>query len=169
MKTLFFHFYIFLFFTACAAHEHKQHGSLTAKDLEQQEKQGNVKKPGSSFNDTLIVDKKSVLFYHPDSAQLDAIQTFNTPMVFSSMTHELEYQMKNARQVLKTYWPKMTIIETNHSRYIKFVKADKLYTVLDLNTINDISGIILFDLIKDPQRIDMMNIDSELNFYFNAQ
>jgi hypothetical protein len=75
--------------------------------------------------------------------------------------------MRNARMVLKKYWPKVRIIETSKARYLLFIKADKSKKCIDLNSKNDICGIFLFDNKKDPELIDMMNVDTALEFYFN--
>jgi len=123
-------------------------------------------KPGSSFGDTLIIELSSAVFYNPDSFQLKKIKFVDKKMIFESITHDCFYQMKNARMVLKKYWPHVRIVETSHARYLQFIKNDKRKICIDLNTKNDICGIFLFDREKDPQLIDMMNIDTELGFYF---
>ena len=74
--------------------------------------------------------------------------------------------MRNARIVLKKYWGRLRIIETSNARYLQFLKADKSSTIIDLNTVGDISGMFLFDPKKKPLLIDMMNIDTELGFYY---
>ena len=87
-------------------------------------------------------------------------------MIFESLTHDCFYQMRNARMVLKKYWPQVRIIETSKARYLLFIRADKRKICIDLNNKNDICGVFLFEKDKDPQLIDMMNIDTELGFYF---
>jgi hypothetical protein len=74
--------------------------------------------------------------------------------------------MRNARLVIQNYRPKVNIIEVSKYRWLVFVKADNSKRIFDLDTINDICGIYLFDGVKDPERIDMMNIDTELGFYY---
>lgn len=68
--------------------------------------------------------------------------------------------------VLRNYWPQIRIIETHEAQYLLFIKRDKRKICIDLNKKNDICGVFLFDRKKDPELIDMMNIDTELNFYF---
>jgi hypothetical protein len=125
-----------------------------------------VKKPGSSFNDTLFIAVRSAVFYTPDSMQLAAIKKVNEKNVFESLTHESFFQMRNARLVLQKYWPGIKIIPISRYRWLAFIKADKTRYMVDLNTRNDISGIFLFDPKKDPEPADMMNIDTALGFYF---
>lgn len=125
-----------------------------------------LKKPPSSFEDTLAITFPSAVFYNPDSLQLEKIKSINNKMIFESLTHDCFFQMRNARMVLKKYWPHIHIIETSKARYLLFIKADGSKTVIDLNAKNDICGIFIFDRLKDPELIDMMNVDTELGFYF---
>ena len=125
-----------------------------------------ISKPSSSYADTLIIASASAVFYMPDSLQLERIRSVNTKNIFESMQHDCFYQMRNARQVLKKYWPQVRIIETSKARYLLFVRNDKNKIGIDLNTKNDMCGIFLFKKEKEPELIDMMNIDTDLEFYF---
>ena len=127
---------------------------------------GILLKPPSSFADTLVIQNPSAVFYNPDSVQLDQIRAINKKMVFESLEHDCFYQMRNARLVLQKYWPQIRVVETSKARYLTFIKADKTKTTIDLNSKNDICGIFLFDSKQDPELIDMMNVDTELGFYF---
>ena len=124
------------------------------------------KKPPSGFNDTLIIKDKSAVFYNAGSVQLGKIKAITEKMVYESNIHDCFYQMRNARMVLKKFWPKIHITETSKIRYLLFVKGDKSKICIDLDTQNDQCGIFLFDPRKNPQLADMMNIDTELGFYF---
>ena len=126
-----------------------------------------IKKPASSFNDTIVVNKKSVVFYSPDSLQMEKIKAVNEKAIFDMLTHDCHYQMQNARIELKKYWPQIHIAEATKARYILFVKKDETKLCIDLNDKNDICGLFLFDTKKDPVLVDMPNIDTELGFYFN--
>lgn len=123
-------------------------------------------KPPSSFSNTLIITTAAAVFYNPDSLQLEKIKLTYKPAVFESVTHEYFYQMRNARIVLKKFWGRLRIIETSNARYLQFLRADKSSTIIDLNTVGDISGMFLFDPKKEPLLIDMMNVDTELGFYY---
>lgn len=126
-----------------------------------------IKKPGSTFQDTLTLQGRVVVFFNPDSLQRLKIKELNKPLVFENIEHDNFFQMRNARNTLASQWQKLKIAETNKARYLKFIKNDKSVTIIDLDTINDIGGILLFNGVKVPQQVDMMNIDTELNFYFN--
>ena len=126
-----------------------------------------IKKPPSSFSDTIIINTRSAVFYNPDSLQLIKIKSVNEKNIFDMLTHDCHYQMQNARQVIKKYWPQVQIIETSKARYLLFVKEDKKQVFIDLNGKNDICGLYLFDGKKDPILADMPNIDTVLGFYFS--
>jgi hypothetical protein len=124
------------------------------------------KKPASSFNDTMIIATNCVIFYSPDSMQLKKIKAVNEKIIFESLTHDCFYQMRNARQVLKKDWPGIKIIEGSKLRWLSFIKKDKSKSYIDLDSKNDICGIIMFNKEKEPVLADMMNIETALNFYF---
>ena len=132
-----------------------------------QKKNQIIKKPGSSFNDTLVVTTNSVVFYNPDSLQMEKIKAVNEKDIFDMLTHDCYYQQQNARMVLKKYWSQVKIIEVSQARYLLFVKINKSKIYIDLNDKNDICGLFLFDGRKDPVLVDMPNIDTALGFYFS--
>ena len=125
-----------------------------------------IKKPPSSFDDTIIVDRESAVFYNPDSLQMDRIKSVNDPRVYATITHDCYYQMQNARNVIRQYWPRISIVEVVKARYVLFIKLDKSRKCIDLDVKNDICGLFLFDPKKDPELVDMPNVDSFLGFYF---
>lgn len=158
-------FFIAFLFTGCTGI-----GS-TKKDNTEQKKivppsQLQYKKPPASFNDTLVINNVSAVFYTPDSLQLDKIKNILEKEEYETEVHNCFYLMRNARIVMKQYWPQIHIIETSRVRYLLFIKDDKSKTFVDLNTKNDMCGIFLFDRKKHPELIDMMNIDTALGFYF---
>jgi hypothetical protein len=125
-----------------------------------------IRKPPSSFSDTITINFPSAVFYNPDSLQLEKIKEVTPKNAYESDVHNCFYLMRNARIVLKKYWPEIHIIETSVNRYLLFVKADKNKTCIDLNSKGDICGIFLFDGKKEPELADIMNIDTALGFYF---
>ena len=126
------------------------------------------KKPSSSFSDTLVINKISAVFYNPDSFQLNKIKAITKKELYATDVHNCFYLMRNARMVLKKYWPHIHIIETSEYRYLLFIKADNSQTCIDLDTKEDMCGILLFDRKKEPELIDMMNIETALGFYFKS-
>jgi hypothetical protein len=106
------------------------------------------KKPASSFSDTLVIDKISAVFYNPDSLQLNKMQAITKKEIYETDVHNCFYLMRNARTVLKKYWPQIHIIESSEYRYLLFIKADNSQTCIDLDTKEDMCGILLFDRKK---------------------
>ena len=145
-------------------------GSSAKKDQHEQKQPDTTlviyKKPPSSFNDTIIITGKSAVFYNSDSLQLKKIKAIISNIDYENDIHDCFYQMRNARMVIKKYWPKIHIIETSATRYLLFIKADKTKTCIDLDSRGDMCGIFLFDGKKEPELVDMMNIDTALGFYF---
>jgi hypothetical protein len=125
------------------------------------------KKPPSSFQDTLTIELPSAVFFNPDSSQLEKFRAVTNPGPFESTVHDCFYQMRNARMVLKEYWPTIKIVETSKARYLLFVKTDKSKVYVDLDGRNDLCGLFLFNRVKNPQLVDMMNINTALEYYFN--
>ena len=126
------------------------------------------KKPSSTFSDTLVINRISAVFYNPDSLQLNKMQAITKKELYETDVHNCFYLMRNARMVLKKYWPHIHIIESSEYRYLLFIKADNSQTCIDLDTKEDMCGILLFDRKKEPELIDMMNIDTALGFYFKS-
>jgi len=125
------------------------------------------RKPPSSFSDTIIIGFPAAVFYNPDSLQLKKIEAVIDTMIFKSIVHDCFYQMRNSRIVLKQYYPAINITEVKNARYLLFKKANGQKECIDLNSQNDPCGIFISDGIKKAQLVDMMNIDSELGFYFS--
>jgi len=123
-------------------------------------------KPPSSFSDTLQVDQPSIIFYTPDSLQLEKIRAVTDSGVFSSTMHELVYQMRNSRIVLGKNYPQIRIYEVKNSRFIDFKKVVGVDDCIDLNKYDDPCGMFIFDARKNPKLVDMTNIETELGFYF---
>jgi hypothetical protein len=158
-------FTIFLVTSSCSENSKNNNNQLEEKSAKT--KPPIIKKPGSSFDDTISVSVKAAVFYSPDSLQMDKIKAANEKAIFDMLTHDCHYQMQNARIELKKYWPQLHVVEATKARYILFVKKDKSKICIDLNKKNDICGLFLFDTKKDPVLVDMPNIDTELGFYFS--
>jgi hypothetical protein len=124
------------------------------------------KKPVSNYQDSLHIDVPAAVFYHPDSLQLLNIKSITDSSVYDGTMHEFFYQMRNARIVIKINRPGLKIIDAKNCRYLVFHKKDGSAEFIDLDTKNDAYGLFLFNLNKSPLLVDMMNIDTALDFYF---
>ena len=154
-----------IFLTVLLANCSDSNGS-NKNSINKSESQVNVK-PGSSFQDTLLIQNKSAVFFFPDSIQLEKIKLNTEKSVFESTEHEFFYQIRNAKNVIKQNNPSLNIVDAKKIRFINFTKDDKSSLVIDLDSKMDSYGLFLFDGRKDPKLVDMMNIDTELWFYFN--
>ena len=122
-------------------------------------------KPASTFQDTLKVDFTAAVFYHSDSLQLQKMKEITDPGVFDASMHEYFYQMRNARISIKKDYPTVKIVEAKNLRFILFI-GNASHVLIDLDTKNDPYGLFLFEQTREPHISDMMNIDTELGFYF---
>lgn len=138
-----------------------------ASNKRKQEKQ-TLSKPASTYQDTLLIDQTSAVFYHPDSLQLEKIRKIVDSNVFNATLHEYFYQMRNAKIIINKDWPHIKIIEANNARYLNFKKNNNVITIIDLDTKGDPHGLFLFQPGQDPRHADMMNIETELSRYFNT-
>ena len=123
-------------------------------------------KPPSNFQDTMLIDFPAAVFYLPDSLQLEKIKELTDSSIFEAAMHEYFFQMRNARMSIKRDWPGLKIVEAKNIRFLLFKGKDNDSTYIDLNTKNDSHGLFLFQPGKKPHYADMMNIDTELGFYF---
>jgi len=123
-------------------------------------------KPPSNFQDTMQIDFPAAVFYLPDSLQLEKIKELTDSAIFEAAMHEYYFQMRNARMSIKRDWPRLKIVEAKNIRFLLFKGKDIDSTYIDLNTKNDSHGLFLFQPGKKPHYADMMNIDTELGYYF---
>lgn len=137
------------------------------RDLDKAGKNSEHHKPKSSFTDTVKIFSPAAVFYSPDSLQLEKIKVITEPSVFESTVHDCFYQARNSRIVLEKYYPGIPVIEVKNARYLQWVYADGKQDYFDLDEQGDPCGIIIFDGHQSPRVVDMMNIETELGFYFS--
>jgi len=124
-------------------------------------------KPSSSFQDTLFINTKSVVFYQPDSIQLINIKSVTDPVIFDGSMHDYFYQIRNAHNVLKLNWSQLKIIDSKNVRYLVFVNSDKTKHIIDLDTFDDAYGMFVFDQKKPPIPVEMTNLESIIYVYLS--
>ena len=154
--------FLFIFMLSCR----NQPKKIIPSETKEEFKDTLRKKPASSYSDSLTIDFPSAVFYNPDTLQLLKIKETTPKNDYETNVHNCFYEMRNARIVLKNYWPQIHIIETLNNRYLLFVKLNKNISCIDLNTKGDMCGLFLFDGKKEPELVDMMNIETALGFYF---
>lgn len=124
-------------------------------------------KPPATYQDTLTISFPAAVFYHADSLQLQKIKALTGEGTFEAQMHEYFFQMRNARIVLNRERKNIKTAEAKNIRFLLFIKNNKDSVCIDLDTKNDPYGLFLFDGKKEPGFIDMMNIETQLNFYFD--
>lgn len=123
------------------------------------------KKPGSSYQDTLVISSASAVFFNPDSLQLKKFKLVNAEMIFTSTTHECIYQQKNAKREIGAHWRAVNVREATDYRFLLFIKKNADSFLVDLDPL-DLCGLFLFEPGKDPMQADMMNVETALSDYF---
>lgn len=121
------------------------------------------------YSDTFSVTEPAAIFFYSDSLQLQYFKQNSTHNVFEATIHESESQINNAKLVLNKFWTHIKVIELKKYKFILCKKTDGSQVCLNLDKFNELSGLFLFDPESDPLLIDMMNIDSELDYYFNKK
>ncbi len=122
-------------------------------------------KPPSNYNDTLIIQDLSAVFYEPDSIQLLEIKKLTSPQIYDGSMHEYFYKIKTSRLDLQRNWKHIKIIEAKNLRFLNFRKIDGTISTIDLNNFDDAYGMFIFDGKKDPSLVDLANLNSDLNNY----
>ena len=122
--------------------------------------------PEFGVGDSLLVDSGAAVFFHADSLRLAKVKAILKTRTFESLTHDCYFEMQYAQSVIQKSLPAIHIVTTTTNRWLVFKKTNGTRKRIDLNTINDICGVFLFDGIKDPIRANMPNMDTELWNYF---
>lgn len=120
----------------------------------------------SGSSDSLVVDSAEAVFFSQDSLRMDQIKSALREQVYASLTHDCYFETKYAQMVIQRDRPSLRIIYTSTHRWLIFKKKDGTRARVDLNTINDLCGLLLFDGSKDPLRANMPNIATDLWNYF---
>lgn len=131
----------------------------------EQKKQTRTLKPGSSSDDTLVIRTAAAVFYQPDSIQSQKIKAVTGEEIFEGTMHEYFYQTRNSKIYFSRNKPELKIIDAKNVRFLLFLKQDGSTHLEDLNR-HDPSGLFLFDGIRKPALVDMMNIETEVPRYF---
>ncbi len=141
----------------CKPHKIKNHTNEHLKPF---------RKPGSTAQDSFHINNRSVVIFYPDSLQLENTRSVMDSSVFDGTMHEYYYQIRNAKNVLRTYWPALQSFELKNYRYLVFHNMDSISITIDLDEKNDLFGMFLYMHEKPPQLIDMTNIETALSNYF---
>ncbi|RYG54829.1 MAG: hypothetical protein EOO01_00350 [Chitinophagaceae bacterium] len=125
-----------------------------------------IKKTESAYGDTIRIESNAAVFYQADSLRMEVIKRDFAKNAIESMNHECLYQTSNAKEVIRKYGHGIKVISAPGARYLEFVKRNGNISVIDLETRRELCGVLLFNRINDPSPADMMNIETEVGFYF---
>jgi hypothetical protein len=161
-RPFYFYAFIMVVLSACGP-------AVNEKQLPGESARVNAKiKPGSGSKDTLHVFGNAIVFYFPDSMQLEKIKAVTDARVFEGSMHEFFYQQKNARNFLHRNWAHLRITDCKNFRWISFRSKEHAVTIIDLDSLNDSHGMIAFDGVKKPAVLDMTNAETEVAYYFRG-
>ncbi len=128
----------------------------------------NIKnKPVSGYTDTLRIDFPAAIFYTIDSIQLVKSKPITDTMIVESLLHDCYYQIRNARIVLKQFYPQVRIVDVKNTRFLLFEMSSGEKQYLDIDTFKDPCVMFIFNRDKKAEPVDMTNIETQLGFYFN--
>jgi len=144
--------------------------SLTIFSCQQIQK-GKEKKINLSNNsiktnqDTLLVDNKSAIFYVPDTLQIENIKKKIGEENFYTAADDYVFYDGLAHHFLDSL--KMPIRNIIGPKVLKFIKKDKSYSSIRLDTVQEFWGLYFFDPTKKEVKVDMTDIKNEYAKYFN--
>ncbi len=124
-----------------------------------------LNKPHSHFQDILSIRLPAAVFYYPDSLQLEKVKSILDTMVYKGIMHDYFYQMRYAHITMKKSWPGMTVMDARNCRYIQFIRKDGSRDCIDLDTKNDLYGLIVSEEGKSPIQVDLTNLETQVSFY----
>ena len=166
MRLQFFGCILFIVFT-CSCSDSQQKNTPVQTGTKSKSLPKN--KPGSTYQDTLIISSAAAIFYSPDSLQLEKIKAVSDKDVFEANMHEYYFLTTTAHKVIRNNMPSLKIIDAKNIRYLLFIKDNKNKTCIDLDSKFDPYGLILFKPGSDPEQADLSNTDTALGFYFTGK
>ena len=122
-------------------------------------------KPASTSRDTLYINVAAAVFYSPDSLQLEKIKSAMDSGAFAANMHEYDNLFRTSREIIKTHYPQLRIMEAKNVRYLSFITAKGKQECIDLDTIYDPCGVYIFDRKSKPLLTDMATIETNIRFY----
>ncbi len=115
-------------------------------------------------SDTLIVDKKSSIFFTLDTTEINKLKSETIEEDFYVGADDAMYYLSVARTFVDSV--KLFRIEQSNKKFIKFVKLDKTQSVIKISQLNSLCGVYFFDPKKEPKFIDLTIVDEEYKKYF---
>ena len=106
---------------------------------------------------------KCAVVYSPDSTKIEELRSTNSEEDFYTIADDNLYYMSGATEYLEKKSIKLFYTE---KRILEFYKTNHNRVVINLDSINPLWGVYLFDPSKDPLNADIMVIDPDFKRYF---
>jgi hypothetical protein len=114
--------------------------------------------------DTMMIDKRSAVFYTPDSLQMERrIQQIGEDTFRMGMGDYLQI-MNEAATYLES--AKLPLVFANEKRLLIFKNEKGLVQMINTDTLPDMWGIYLFDPSRQSKFIDIGEAEKEYKAYF---
>ncbi len=91
------------------------------------------------------------------------------PGVFEATMHEYDNQFKVSHIELAVQWKQVRVYEARQYRFLRFTREDGKNITIDLDGHGEPCGLYAFEPKKQPQSVDMMNVGTQLYYYFNEK
>lgn len=114
--------------------------------------------------DTLIIYGRSAVMYQPDSAQLEQFRRRVGDENYRIGVDDNLNLLHQSEEYLTQ--KKCPVITTGARKYLRFVMNDDISQLVNLNKVEDLWGIILFDPSKPPQYADISDMETEYQRFF---
>lgn len=121
-------------------------------------------KPQSNFLDSLEIQGPTAVFYYPDSIQLETIKSITDSQILDGTLHELQFQIKYSKKVIRTNWSELNIVDAQNVRFLVFKQDTSILNIVDLDAYDDPYGLFVFNGNKQPVLIDMTNLEQGLHY-----
>ena len=120
-------------------------------------------------SDTIVLVEKAVLFFRPDTLQVQRIQAKVPDAEFRNTMQECAKSTEMVKLSLRKNWPTVRDVDNKGARYLLCTKNDKSRICIDMNASPELCALYAFDPAKDPQPIGLMNSEIEIYNYFNSK
>jgi hypothetical protein len=124
----------------------------------------NSPKTPSQKGDTLVIATKAAIFIKPDSLQIEKRKKQVGEENFYAGADDYLFYMNSAYEYLDS--AKIPIIQSEKKKFIKFLRIDKSYSVINIANLPDLWNIYFFDPTRKEKQIDMTSIENEYKNYF---
>lgn len=118
----------------------------------------------TNSEDTLVVDKDAAVYYQPDSVAIEKWKKSAGEENFETIIDDWSNYMNTSSEYLTGM--KLTILQSETKKLVKFVKADGSATIVRLDTISNFWGVYLFTPAKEPLYADPIMIEDDYKSYF---